>query len=141
MKNQLFVNLPISDLKKTMDFFAALGFTFNKQFTDDKAACMPLNDGAYVMLLRKEFFTDFIRTKSISDATQQTEVINSISCDSKEEVDAMVNKAFAAGAKPSSEKKDMGFMYQWGFEDLDGHLWEVFWMDLKAFAEQQQPQK
>ncbi|RYD82834.1 MAG: glyoxalase/bleomycin resistance/extradiol dioxygenase family protein [Sphingobacteriales bacterium] len=130
MATQVFINLPVKDLKKTMDFFAALGFEFNPQFTNDDAACMIINEGAsYAMLLREEFFKTFIK-KDIADATKTTEVLICLSRDSVEEVKDMVNKAVAAGGTLYSEPMDHGFMYQHAFADLDGHLWEVMFMDM-----------
>ncbi|MGZ5242487.1 MAG: VOC family protein [Bacteroidia bacterium] len=130
MATQIFVNLPVKDLQKSMDFFAALGFEFNMQFTDEKAACMIINDGAsYAMLLREEFFRTFTK-KEIADATKTTEVLIALSRDSKEDVEEIVNKAIAAGGATYSEPQDHGFMYQHAFQDLDGHQWEVMYMDM-----------
>ncbi|CAH0355654.1 VOC family protein [Aquabacterium sp. CECT 9606] len=132
MSRQIFVNLPVRDLDKTKAFFSSLGFGFNQQFTNEKAACMVISeDHSYVMLLVEDFFKSFIR-KAVADAHQSTEVLMCLSCDSRAEVDEMVAKAIAAGGKASKEAKDHGFMYEHGFEDLDGHLWEVMHMDLSA---------
>jgi len=132
MATQIFINLPVKDLKKSMDFFASLGFEFNPQFTDEKAACMIINDGAsYAMLLKEEFFKTFTK-KEITDATKTTEVLIALSRDSKEEVVDIVNKAIAAGGTTYSEPQDHGFMYQHAFADLDGHQWEVMYMDMSA---------
>jgi predicted lactoylglutathione lyase len=132
MATQVFLNLPVKDLQKTMDFFSELGFEFNPQFTDEKAACMIINDGAsYAMLLKEEFFKTFTK-KDIADATKSTEVIIALSADSREKVDEMVDKALAAGGTSYSDPQDQGFMYQRAFADLDGHQWEVIFMDLNA---------
>lgn len=123
MATQVFINLPVHDLKRSVEFFTQLGYTFNPQFTDENATCMIVDDNIFVMLLVREFFQTFTN-KTIIDAKQGTEVIVSLSCDERSKVDDIVRKAVAAGAKTPSEAKDYGFMYQHGFEDLDGHLWE-----------------
>jgi predicted lactoylglutathione lyase len=135
MSRKLFVNLPVSDLKRSIDFFTQLGFTFDPQFTDDSATCMLLSDEAFVMLLVEPRFSDFV-TKQICDTTTHTEVIMCVSADSREEVDALVHKALAAGGKPSNDPIDHGFMYGWSFQDPDGHLWEVMYMDPSGMPEQ-----
>jgi predicted lactoylglutathione lyase len=127
---KVFINLAVSDLKSSMAFFAALDFTFNKKFTDDNAASMVLNEDGYVMLLSKPFFQGFTE-KQICDTATQTECSMGLSCESRGEVDEMVNKAIAAGAK-AMDPTDYGFMYSRGFDDLDGHHWEYIWMDPAA---------
>jgi hypothetical protein len=127
MIKQIFANLPVKDLKKSMDFFTALGFTFNKQFTDDKAACLVLGENIYSMLLVEKFFQSFIGKKVIN-SSRYSEVINALSMESREKVDELFDKAIASGAR-KFRQEDLGWMYSQGFEDLDGHLWEVFWMD------------
>ena len=131
MARQIFVNLPVKDVARTRAFFTALGFSFNPQFSDDKALCMVIADDIYAMLLSEPFFQGFTK-KPVSDATQSTEVLVALSCESVAEVDALVAKALAAGGRAPVERKDHGFMVQHGFEDLDGHQWEVFWMDPNA---------
>ncbi|MFZ2836676.1 MAG: VOC family protein [Candidatus Saccharimonadales bacterium] len=126
--SKLFVNLPIKDLEASVAFFTKLGFTFNPQFTDDKAACMIVGDDAFVMLLTNEFFETFTK-KSLADATLTTEVIVAVSAESKEAVDTMVEAALENGGKESNRLQDQGFMYSWSFKDPDDHLWEVIWMD------------
>jgi predicted lactoylglutathione lyase len=128
---QIYVNLAVRDLKKSMDFFSKLGFGFNPKFTDDKAACMIINDDAYVMLLGEPFFKTFTKHE-LCDTTKQTEGLFALSCNSKAEVDEMVKKAVAAGGNHAMDPQDHGFMYGWSFYDLDGHHWEVLWMDPKA---------
>lgn len=125
---RLYVNLPVKDLNRTVQFFTHLGFTFNAQFTNENATCMIVNEHIAVMLLVEEFFKTFT-TKPISDAKKTSEVLLALSYESRDQVDAMVAKAIAAGGKSPMPAKDLGFMYQHGFEDLDGHLWEVFYMD------------
>ena len=128
MSREIFVNLPVRDLSKTMEFFSALGFTFNPQFTDDKAACMVISDKAYVMLLTEPFFRGFT-TNEVTDTAKSTEAILALSCTSREEVDQMVRKAIDAGGRHAMDPTDHGFMYNWSFYDVDGHHWEVLWMD------------
>lgn len=128
---QIFVNLAVRDLKKSMDFFSGLGFEFNPKFTDDNAACMIVNDGAYVMLLTDAFFRTFT-TREPADTSRQTEGLYAVSCSSRTEVEDMVHQAVAAGGQHAMDAQDHGFMYAWSFYDLDGHHWEVFWMDPSA---------
>jgi uncharacterized protein len=128
MSTKIFVNLPVKDLKKSMDFFKALSFTFNPQFTDDNAACMVISEHNYAMLLTQEFFKTFA-TKPISDAHKSTEVLIALELESEGAVDDMVERAVKAGGKEPKPKQDHGFMVQRTFEDLDGHTWEPFWMD------------
>ena len=127
MVNSLFVNLPIANLKKSVEFFTELGFTFNPQFTDEQSTCMIISDNIFVMLLEHAKFESFIQKKIASKDT--TEAILALSCDSVEEVKTLTQKALDMGARRVSEPEDMGFMFSWGFEDMDGHLWDVFWMN------------
>ena len=131
MSRMIFVNLPVSDLAASRSFFGALGFTFNEEFSDDKAACVVLADNIFVMLLRRDFFATFINGE-IADATQSTEVLNCLSASSREEVDAMVRAAVEAGGKPWKDTFSQGPMYGGSFQDLDGHVWEVMHMDTSA---------
>ena len=131
MARQIFVNLPIRDMERAKAFFAALGFSFNPQFTNEQGACMVVSDGIYVMLLVEPFFQTFTK-KQIADAGKTTEVLICLSCESRAEVDDLVRKAVAAGGSAPNAPQDHGFMYGHGFEDLDGHLWELVWMDPKA---------
>jgi predicted lactoylglutathione lyase len=132
---KLFVNLPVKDLARSMGFFEALGFGFNPQFTDEKAACMIISEEAYVMLLNEAFFKTFTK-KEIANTATHTEGIFALSCTSREEVDALVKKALAADGKPAQAPVDHGFMYYHSFCDLDGHHWEVLWMDPAAIQQQ-----
>ncbi|WP_256080809.1 VOC family protein [Massilia sp. YIM B04103] len=128
MNKQIFVNLPVKDLDKSKAFFAALGYTFNPQFTDQNAACMVIAENSiYTMLLVEDFFRTFTG-KPIASAKEATEAIVCLSCESREEVDELVKKALAAGGKAPRAPQDYGFMYSHGFEDLDGHLWELAYM-------------
>lgn len=124
----IFVNLPVSDLVRTKQFFSTLGFAFNPQFTSDEAACMVISDHIFVMLLTHAHFQNFTK-KPIADATHVTEVLIALSAPSREEVDALVDTALAHGATSYAEPMDHGFMYQRSFADVDGHQWEICWMD------------
>ncbi len=124
----LFVNLAVRDLKKSMEFFSKLGFEFNPKFTDDKAACMIISEQAFVMLLAEPFFKTFTR-RELCDTARQTEGLFALSCSSRAEVDELVKKAIDGGGKHAMDPQDHGFMYAWSFYDLDGHHWEVMWMD------------
>jgi predicted lactoylglutathione lyase len=131
MARQIFVNLPVKDLKRTVSFFTALGYRFNPQFTDENATCMIVSDDIFVMLLVEPFFKTFTK-KAVADATKSTEVLVCLSCDSRAEVDALVKKAVVAGGTTPSPAQDHGFMYQHGYQDLDGHLWELVYMEPNA---------
>jgi predicted lactoylglutathione lyase len=131
MSRKIFVNLSVRDLAKSKEFFTALGFTFNAQFTDDKAACMIISEEAYIMLLTEPFFRGFTK-KEPCDTTRSTEAMLALSCESKAEVDQMVRKAIDAGGSHAMDSVDHGFMYAWSFYDVDGHHWEVLWMDPAA---------
>jgi len=128
MAKQIFVNLPVKDLKKSVAFFTKLGFSFNQQFTDANATCMIIGENIFAMLLVEPFFKTFTK-KEIADTSKSTEVLLCLSAESREKVDEMVNNALAAGGNTPNEKQDHGYMYGWGFEDLDGHLWEVMYME------------
>lgn len=130
---KMFVNLPVKNLDRTVEFFTKIGFTFDKRFTDSTATCMVTGDDNYVMLLTEEKFKAFT-PRPISDATKATEVLVALQCDSREQVDKYVRDAVAAGGKTYSKPNDLGFMYGHGFQDLDGHIWELFYMDPKAVA-------
>ena len=134
MPRQLFVNLPVSNLAETKAFWTALGFTFEPRFTDDVTGlCLVIEaPHFYAMLLSHEHFAGFA-PRPMCDATKQVEVLNALMLDRREDVDAIVSKAVAAGGKTYAEPKDHGFMYQHGFTDLDGHVWEVGHMDLDVY--------
>jgi predicted lactoylglutathione lyase len=131
MNRKLFVNIAVADLGRAVDFFTGLGFEFDPRFTDETATCMLIGEDAYAMLLVNERFQDFT-TKEIADSATQTEAILALSADSREEVDDFAEKALATGGRPANDPMDMGFMYSRSFQDPDGHLWEVFWMDPAA---------
>lgn len=128
MPQQIFINLPVKDLEKSKAFFSHLGYSFNPQFTDNNAACMVISDVIYVMLLTEPFFAGFIK-KSIADAHKTKEVLICLSTESREQVDQLLQKAIEAGATQPMPIQDHGFMYYRCFEDLDGHHWEVMYMD------------
>ena len=130
MSRKLFVNLPVESLDASVAFFTKLGFTFDPNFTDENASCMNVNVDTSVMLLVKKRFSDFT-DKTIVDARTSAEVIFAISADSREEVDHLVNTAIAnGGSKAQEAPEDNGFMYGNSFHDVDGHNWEVMWMDM-----------
>ena len=134
MPTKIFVNLPVKDLDKSKEFFGKLGFSFNPQFTDETAASMVISDDIYAMLLTHRKFKEFTQ-KEIADATKTTEVLIALSMDSREEVDSFVDKALASGATKAREPADHGFMFERSFNDLDGHIWEIFHMDMSAFPQ------
>jgi uncharacterized protein len=135
MSKLIFVNLPVSDLPKSIAFYEAIGAVKNEQFTDHTAACMVFSETIHVMLLTHDKFRQFT-PKKIANAREATEVLICMSADSRDDVDATLAKAEAAGgAVDIGPKQDYGFMYGRSFEDLDGHIWEVMWMDLEAAKE------
>jgi predicted lactoylglutathione lyase len=131
MATQIFVNLPVKNLNRSIGFFTQLGFTLNPQFTDETAACMVIDDNIYTMLLTYPKFREFT-PKAICDATRTTEVLICLSRDSREAVDHLVSKAFSAGGSIYNDPQDHGFMYAHGFQDLDGHIWELIYMEPDA---------
>jgi uncharacterized protein len=131
MTTKIFVNLPVKDLDKTIGFFTKLGFTFDPQFSDANATCMIVGEDIFVMLLVEKFFKTFTK-KEICDTTKNTEVIVALSAESREKVDQMINKAIEAGGMEPKEPQDHGWMYERSFEDINGHLWEIIYMDESA---------
>ena len=132
---KIFINLPVSDLKRSIAFFTKLGFSFNAQFTDETTTCMIVSEEAYVMLLVEKRFKDFTK-KQICDTKTSTEALFSLSCESRAEVDELVKTAVAAGGSHTPEgPQDLGFMYDWSFYDPDGHGWGVFHMDQSAIPQ------
>ena len=128
MSTKIFVNLPVKDLDKSKEFFGKLGYSFNTQFTDATAACMVISDDIYAMLLTHAKFKEFTK-KDIADATRTTEVLVCLSADSKDKVNQMADAAVKAGATVTRDPQDHGFMFERSFNDLDGHIWEIMWMD------------
>jgi uncharacterized protein len=127
----IFVNLPVKDLNASKEFFSKLGFSYNNDFTDDSAACMVVEENIFYMLLTEARFKDFINGE-ISDAHTSTEVLNGLSCESREQVDDLVTRALAGGGKEWKPKQDYGFMYSGSFQDLDGHVWELIHMEQQS---------
>lgn len=128
MSRLLFLNLPVTDLSASRAFFAELGFEFDEKFCDDGALCVIVSDQAFVMLLQRDRFAEFV-TKPVADASAATALTVAVSAEDREAVDAFAETALAAGASAAKGPQDYGFMYQRSFHDLDGHLWEVAWMD------------
>ena len=131
MSTKIFVNLAVQDLAKSIDFFTALGYSFNPQFTDENAGCLVISEDIYAMLLTEPFFKRFTN-KEVVDSTKSTEAIIALSADRRQEVDTLVNRALAAGGQVANEPSDQGFMYSRSFQDLDGHIWEIVYMDPAA---------
>ncbi len=135
MATKIFVNLPVKDLGKTIEFFTKLGFTFNPQFTDENATCMIVGEDIFVMLLVEKFFKTFTK-REICDTAKDTEVIVALSAESREKVDQMISKVIEAGGEESRAPQDYGWMYGRSFQDIDGHLWEIFYMDESALKKE-----
>lgn len=127
----IFVNLPVRDLVRSKAFYGALGFTFNPQFTDDKAACLVISDTIFAMLLTEPFFRTFTKNQ-VCDTSTHSEALLALSCGSREEVKEMVQKALDSGGSAAMPPQDHGFMFGWSFYDPDGHHWEPMWMDPAA---------
>ncbi|GAC1344752.1 MAG: VOC family protein [Myxococcales bacterium] len=128
---KLFVNLAVRNLKEAMGFFSKLGFEFDRRFTDEKAACLIVGADTFFMLLTEPFFRSFT-PREVCDTSRQTEGMFAVSCGSRPEVDGLTDQAIALGGSPAGQPQDHGFMYSRGFYDLDGHHWEVLWMDPNA---------
>lgn len=140
MVKQIFVNLPVKNLDKTIEFFTRLGFKFNPKFTNENATCMVIGENMFAMLLAEKFFKSFI-TKEIADAKKSTEVLLALSFGSRKEVDGMIGNAMKAGAKEQKQAQDHGWMYSRSFEDIDGHIWEIFCMDERKMPEEMKKKK
>ena len=135
MATKIFINLPVKNLDKSISFFTKLGFTFNPQFTDEKAGCMVISENIFAMLLTENYFQTFTK-KQVCDANAATEVLITLDAHSKEEVQELVQKAKESGATIYNEPQDHGWMYQHGFADLDGHQWELAYMDVTQLPNQ-----
>ena len=131
MSKMIFVNLPINDVDATRAFFTGLGYSFNEQFSDDKALCLVISDTIFAMLVKPEFLSTFL-DKPVGDPKQAVTTIISLTFDSRDEVIAHCEKAFSLGARNYKGQVDHGFMLQWGYEDLNGNIWEAIWMDPAA---------
>ncbi|MGE6517359.1 VOC family protein [Lysinibacillus sphaericus] len=127
----IFINLPVKDLNKSTTFFKELGYEFNLQFTTEDTASMIISDNIFALLMLEERFKEFSKKKIVDTATS-AQAIFCLSAESRDQVDALVNKALSSGGKSSSDPQDHGFMYVWGFQDVDGHLWEIAYMDVSA---------
>jgi predicted lactoylglutathione lyase len=136
MATKIFINLPVEDLNKSVAFFSNLGYNFNPQFTDEKAACMIISDSIFAMLMMEDYFKTYTK-KQVSDAKTFTEVLIALDANSKEEVQQTVAKASASGATIYAEPQDHGWMYQHSFADLDGHQWEFVYMDMSQLPNQE----
>ncbi|MCC6948712.1 MAG: glyoxalase/bleomycin resistance/extradiol dioxygenase family protein [Bradyrhizobiaceae bacterium] len=134
MPSAIYVNLPVADLKQSKAFFESLGFTFNPQFTNDDAAALVFSDTIFAMLHTPQSFRRFTK-KEICDARKTTEVLLALQVESREQVNALMEKALKAGGRAPREAQDLDFMFERSFEDPDGHIWEVFWMDPKAMPQ------
>lgn len=135
MATKVFINLPVKDIGRSRNFFGELGFTFNPQFSDDNAACMIINDSIYVQLLQSDYFATFTR-KAVADAHKTTEVLIALDAASREEVNQFISKAAELGGTIYAEAADHGWMYQHSFADLDGHQWEMAYVDMSQFPTQ-----
>lgn len=131
MVSKIFVNVAVKDVQKSIAFFKEIGFTFNPQFTDENAACMIIAENIFAMLVIEKRFKDFTK-KEICDARKNTEVLLALDVESREKVDEIIQKAVNAGGSIYMEAQDYGWMYSHNFEDLDGHQWEIFYMDESA---------
>ncbi len=129
MPSKVFISLPVKNLSRSMDFFQNLGFSFNPQFSDEKAGCMVVSDSIFVMLLTEPYFKSFIDTE-VCDARRSTEVLIALDAASADEVKQFISKAESLGGKLYAEAKDYGFMYQHSFADLDGHKWEMAYVNM-----------
>ena len=136
MTRQAFISLPVKDLAASTEFFAKLGFSFDPQFTDDNATRMILTDDASVMIMVEPFFRQFVEPQAVADTSVSREVLVGVSAESREEVNELAGKAIAAGAQDRGGPRDDGFMYMWGFRDLDGHQWSFIYMDFSAIPQQ-----
>jgi uncharacterized protein len=135
-RTKIFVNLPVRDLKKTMDFFSKLGYSFNPVFTDENAACMVISEDIYSMLLTEKFFKNFIPDREICDAKRSTEVLVALTVGSRKEVDELVGKAVEVGGSEYRQAQDYGWMYGRAFQDINGHIWEITYANLDAMPEE-----
>ena len=141
MAKQIFVNLPVKNLNKTTEFFTKLGFKFNPQFTDENATCMIIGKDMYAMLLVEKFFKTFTPNKKISDARKNAEVLVALSVESRAKVDEMIKKAENAGGKEYRTAQDYGWMYGRAFEDINGHIWEIGYMDESKMPQEMKNKK
>jgi uncharacterized protein len=132
-QQMIFPNLPVADLTAAKEFFTGLGYELNPAFSDEHTASVVISDTIVVMLLDHQRYADFAK-KPIADATRSSQVLLALSAESREKVDELVDTAFSLGATPAGDTQDHGFMYGRSFDDLDGHTWEIVWMDPAAVA-------
>jgi uncharacterized protein len=132
MNKQIIVNLPVKDLDRSKRFFSALGYSFNPQFSNENAAMMVIAEGSIQAMLTTEAFFKTLIDKPVVQAKEANEMVICLTCESREELDSLIAKAVAAGGRTPHPPEDHGFMYDQGFEDLDGHLWNLVWMETKA---------
>ena len=135
MSTKTFVNLPVKDVAKTVEFFTTLGFSFNQQFSDENTKCMVISDDAYAMLHAEPAFKSFTQ-QDITDTSKSREVIVGLSAASREQVDDVLDKVVGGGGQALGDPVDEGFMYMRAFRDLDGHQWSFIYMDMSAMPEQ-----
>jgi uncharacterized protein len=134
--SRLYINLPVENLEKSIEFYTAIGFTQNLAFTDENASAMNYGDEFTIMLLTHGFIANYIGSKKIANAHETTELLSALQFDSREAVDAFFDKAIAAWGKKTIDTYDHGFMYGRDFEDPDGHIWEAFWMDISQMPKE-----
>ena len=138
MVKEIFINLPIKDLRKSVEFFTKLGFKFDSQFTDENATCLIIGKNIFAMLVVEKYFKTFTSNKNVLDAKKNTEVLLALHVESIEKVDETIEKAIKAGGKEFREKQDHDFMYGRAFEDLEGHVWEIFNMDISKMPKKEE---
>lgn len=141
MTQNIYINLPVKDLEKSKEFFVALGFNIDKRFTDENAACIILGHNIYAMLLKEAFFINFIPGKEICNSMDNAEILISIDAKSREETDSMISKVLEIGGKEIREPQDLNWMYTRAFQDLDGHIWEIGFMDESKMPKEMQDRK
>ncbi|MGV3466296.1 MAG: VOC family protein [Heyndrickxia sp.] len=129
-----YINLPVKDLNRTKEFFSKIGFEFDPQFSDEKAVCMIINENTFAMMLVESYFETFV-SKPVADVPSAAHAIIALSAESREHVDELADKALSSGGKQTKEPADHGFMYVRSFEDINGHLWEIAYMDVNAFSQ------
>jgi predicted lactoylglutathione lyase len=133
MATKIFVNLPVKDLQRSMRFFKAMGFGFDPQLSDETAACMMISDDIFAMLLTEAKFREIAR-RPVADTSKMTEVLTCLSVESRTRVNQLVDRALTQGGREMREPEDHGYMFGRSFSDLDGHIWEIIFMDQKAMS-------
>jgi predicted lactoylglutathione lyase len=133
MATKIFVNLPVKDLQRSVRFFKAMGFGFDPQLSDETAACMMISDDIFAMLLTEAKFREIAR-RPVADTSKMTEVLTCLSVESRTRVNQLVDRALTQGGREMREAEDHGYMFGRSFSDLDGHIWEIIYMDQKAMS-------